>query len=504
MKTSHILATLLTSAALTSTAFAADMRIGLNEDPDSLDPARSRTFVSSLVYESLCNRLVNTDENMDPIGELATSWDWTDDGMALVMQLREGVVHHDGTAFNAESAKRVLDRNLSLEDSRRKSELASVESVEATGEHELTIHLTAPDVTLVAQLAHHAGRMYSPDAAEAADEAGTNFGTAPVCTGPYSFVERVEGDRIVLEKFADYWEADEYHYDRVIYLPIPDTTVRLANVRAGDLDMIERTAPSDAASIQNDPNLQFFDIVNLGYQGMTINVGNGPRAEGPLGSNKLVRQAVSYAIDREALNQVAFEGLYVPGNQWAAPGTAWYSEDLPVPERNVERARELLEEAGIDGRISFELQTGNSPVAMQAGQMVQAMLAEVGIDVQLRATEFATLLAQNAAGNFDASLQGWSGRIDPDANVHSFVSCEGANNDEHYCNEEVDRLLNEARTLADPAERKALYDEANAILQDELPLIYLYHTKYLYTLRDGIEGFVPYADGIIRLRGISG
>ncbi|WP_304617859.1 ABC transporter substrate-binding protein [Paracoccus sp. (in: a-proteobacteria)] len=495
------MATLLTTAAFGGMAAAQDLRIGLNEDPDFLDPAQSRTFVSSLVYESLCNRLFNTNTDMEIIPELATEWDWSDDGLTLVLQLREGVVHHDGTPFNADSARRVLERNMTLPQSSRRSELTSIEGVEATGEHELTITLNAPDVTLLAQLAHHAGRMYSPDAAEPAAE---RFGQAPVCTGPYQFAERVEGDRIVLTKFDDHWEADEYHYDRVIYQPIPDTTVRLANVRSGDLDIIERTAPSDVPQIQGDDLLQLFEIANIGYQGMTINVGNGPRSEGPLGSDARVRQALSLSIDREALNQVVFEGQYVPGNQWAAPGTTWYDERDPLPARDVERARELLAEAGVDTPFAIEMQVGNSPVAMQQAQVVQAMAAEAGFDINLRATEFATLLSENAAGNFDMSQQGWSGRIDPDANVHPFVSCEGGNNDQKYCNEQVDALLAQARAEPDPEARKALYDQTREILAEELPIIYLYHIKYFFAMRQGIEGFEPYADGIIRLRGVSG
>lgn len=500
-RTTSLLASLLATAALGGMAHAQDLRIGLNEDPDFLDPAQSRTFVSSLVYESLCNRLFNTNTDMEIIPELATEWDWSDDGLALTIQLREGVVHHDGTPMNADSARRVLERNMTLPQSSRRSELTSIDRVEATGEHELTIHLHQPDVTLLAQLAHHAGRMYSPDAAEPAAE---RFGAAPVCTGPYRFVERVEGDRIVLEKFEDHWEADEYHFDRVIYQPIPDTTVRLANVRSGDLDMIERTAPSDVPQIQADDRLQLFEVPNIGYQGMTINVGNGSRAEGPLGSDARVRQALSLSIDREALNQVVFEGQYVPGNQWAAPGTTWYDERDPVPARDVDRARELLAEAGVETPLRVELQVGNSPIAMQQAQVVQAMAAEAGFEITLRSTEFATLLSENAAGNFDMSQQGWSGRIDPDANVHPFVSCEGGNNDQRYCNEEVDALLAQARTEPDPAARKALYDQTREILSEEMPIIYLYHIKYFYTMRPGIEGFEPYADGIIRLRGVTG
>ena len=501
MNLTTLLATALGTAAIGGMAAAADLRIGLNEDPDSLDPAQSRTFVSSLVYESLCNRLFNTNADMEIIPELATDWSWSDDGMTLTMTLREGVTHHDGTPFNAESARRVLDRNLNLQESRRKGELSSIAGVEATGDHELTITLSAPDVTLLAQLAHHAGRMYSPDAADAA---GAAFGRAPVCSGPYAFVDRVEGDRIVLEKFADYWDADEFHYDRVIYLPIPDTTVRLANVRSGDLDIIERTAPSDVPGIRTDDRLQLFEVPNIGYQGITLNVGNGPRAEGPLGADARVRQALSLSIDREALNQVVFEGEYVVGNQWAAPGTVYYDDRDPIPARDPDAARALLAEAGVETPVRVEMQIGNNPIAQQVGQVIQAMASETGFEISLRATEFATLLAENVAGNFDMSLQGWSGRIDPDANIHPFVGTDGANNDQHYRNADIDALLAQARSEPDTDARKALYDQTRDILKEDLPLIYLYHIKYFYTMRQGIEGFEPYADGIIRLRGVSG
>lgn len=501
MKQKAFLAALLASVAMGGAAFAKDMRIGLNEDPDSLDPARSRTFVSSLVYEHLCARLFNTDPQMNVIPELATEWAFSDDGLQLVIQLRQGVTHHDGTPFNADSARRVLERNMTMEISNRKAELASIAKAEATGEHELTLTLKSPDVTLIAQLAHHAGRMYSPDAAEAA---GENFGQNPICTGPYKFVSRTEGDRIVLAKFAEHYEADQYHYDNVILMPIPDTTVRLANVRAGDLDISERTAPADVASIRGDSGLQLFEIANIGYQGITINIGNGERAKGPLGSNKLVRQALSWAIDREALNQVVFDGLYVPGNQWAAPGSAWYDTNFPVPPRDVEKAKALLAEAGVPIPFKVELQAGNDPVAQQRAQVIQAMASEAGFEISIRSTEFATLLAENAAGNFEMSAQGWSGRIDPDANIHPFVHTTGSNNDPKYSNPEIDAILDKARQEPDPAERKKLYDQSTAILQDELPLIYLYHLKYFYTARTGIEGFVPYPDGIIRLKGVSG
>jgi peptide/nickel transport system substrate-binding protein len=498
MITRKLLTVLLTSAAMTGMAQAADLRIGLQEDPDVLDPDQARTFVGRIVFESLCDKLINIAPDQSFVPELATEWSWSDDGLTLTMQLRQDVVFHDGTPFNAEAVVANIERSKNLDESRRKSELASVESVVATGEYEVAFTLASPDATLLAQLSDRSGMMLSPTAAEAQ---GLELATSPVCSGPYKFVERIDQDRIVLEKFADHYDADNYHLDRVIFLPIPDTTVRLANLRSGDLDMLERLAPSDVASVEADASLQFVSAVSQGYQGITVNLNNGARSETPFGKDKRVRKALSLAIDREAINQVVFEGTYAPGNQHVPPTSPWYDENHPVEGRDVAAARALLDEAGVD-RIAIEIQAPNNPVQMQLMQVIQSMVAEAGFDVSIRATEFASMLQAQTAGDYQGSQVGWSGRTDPDGNLHAFVTCEGGLNDSKFCNEEVDRLLNAARTTNDMDERRAIYAEAQNILMDELPIIYLYHQTWLWAMKAGISGFVPYPDGMIRLAGV--
>ncbi|WP_325166429.1 ABC transporter substrate-binding protein [Thermohalobaculum xanthum] len=489
----------LALAASASFAHAADLRIGLQEDPDVLDPDQSRTFVGRIVYASLCDKLVDITPGLEIIPQLATGWSWSEDGKTLTMQLREGVTFHDGTPFDAEAVKANIDRSQNLPESRRKSEVKSITGVEVTGPHEVQFSLADPDATLLAQFADRAGMMVSPTAAAAA---GADFGLNPVCSGPFKFVERIQQDRIVLEKFADYWNADAISFDRVVFLPIPDTTVRLANLRAGDLDMLERLAATDVASAKGDASLQVEEAVSLGYQGITVNVANGERANNPLGQDARVRQALSLAIDRNVINQVVFEGAFAPGNQPFPPTSPWYDTRFPVPERDVEKAKALLKEAGFD-RLEIEVQVANNPVQMQLMQVVQAMAAEAGFDIKLTAKEFATLLKDQTAGDYQASQVGWSGRVDPDGNIHQFQTCNGGINDSKYCDPEVDRLLNAARVSNDTAERKASYDAARAILAEAMPIIYLYHQTWIWALSDKLDGFVPYPDGMIRLEGVS-
>lgn len=499
MKILSRLSTLLLASALLATpALSAELRIGLADDADVLDPAQSRTFVGRIVYTAMCDKLVDVSPDLKIVPQLATEWNWSADGKELTMKLREGVKFHDETPLDAAAVVATIERNMTLPESRRKSELSSVEKVEATGDYEVKFTLKAPDVTLLAQLSDRAGMIVSPTAAK---ELGADFGSKPVCAGPFKFVERVQQDRIVLEKFADYWDKDKVFIDKVTYLPIPDSTVRLANLRSGELDMIERLAATDAASVKSDAALTYADAVSIGYMAMYVNIANGPRADNPFGKDKRLRQAFSLAIDREALSQVVFEGTAMAGNQPYPPTSPWFNKEIPVPVRDIDKAKELMKAAGHE-TLDIELQHANSPVVTQMMQVVQSMVAEAGFKVSLKATEFATLLSEQTAGNFQLSRSDWSGRIDPDGNLHQFVTCKGGINDAKYCNAEVDTLLNDARASTDEAVRKEKYDVAAKILDEDLPVIYLGHQSWIWAIKKDVTGFVPSPDGMIRLLGV--
>jgi len=493
----------LATALLGATAFGAqaqDLRIGLQEDPDVLDPDQSRTFVGRIVYTSLCDKLVDITPELDIIPQLATEWTWSEDGTELTMSLRDDVIFHDGTAFDAEAVVANVKRSQTLDESRRKSELASIEKAEAIGDYTVRFTLSQPDATVLAQFADRSGMMMSPTAFE---KAGADFGANPVCSGPFAFEERVQQDRIVLNKFDEYWNADEINFESVIYLPIPDTTVRLANLQSGDLDMIERLAAPDLTAVEEDSDIEVARATGIGYQAVTINVNNGAQADNPLGESALVRQAFSLAIDRQALNQVVFNGAFEPGNQPFPPESPWYDKEHPVPERDVEQARALLEEAGYGDGITVDMQVANNPVGLQVGQVMQSMVSDVGITLNLESKEFATLLSDQTAGDYQASRIGWSGRVDPDGNLHQFVTTGGGINDSGYSNDDVDRLLNGARRSTDVETRKESYHAAGDILNEDLPLVYLYHEVWLWAYESSIEGFTPYPDGMIRLEGVS-
>src|SRR5437762_10166580 len=333
---------------------AQTLRIGLAEDPDMLDPTLARTFVGRIVFAGLCDKLFDLDEKLNIVPQLATGYEWSSDNKTLTLKLRSGVTFHDGEKLDAAAVKYNLERHKNMQGSSRRGELAVVSSVEVADPATVRLHLSAPFAPLLTVLTDRSGMMVSPKAAEAA---GDKFSVKPVCSGPFRFVERVAQDRIVLERFPNYWNKGQIHFERIVYLPIVDSTVRLANLRSGQLDFIERLAPSDVPALRSDSRLRIAKIVEIGYQGITINTGKSELAQkNPLGKDARVREAFELSLDRDAIVKVAMEGEAQSGNQWVAPTNRYYGKSAPIPKRNVERARQLLREAGVQNP-SFTLMT---------------------------------------------------------------------------------------------------------------------------------------------------
>jgi len=493
---------ILAGAALAMLATAATaettLRIGLGEDPDALDPTLARTFVGRIVFASLCDKLFDIGPHLEIVPQLATNYSWAPDNKALTIGLRQDVLFHDGETMDAAAVKYSLERHLKMPGSNRKGEISAVTSIDVLDDHTVRLNLATPFAPLLAQLTDRAGMILAPKAAEAA---GDKFAAHPVCAGPFKFVERVAQDRIVVERFDKYWDKDKIHLDRIVFLPIPDASVRLANLQSGGLDMIERVAPSDLAQLKGNAKIRTASIVELGYQTITLNIGNGPGAESPLAKDPRIREALDLAIDREALNDVVFEGQFAPGNQWVPPTSPYYVKDLPPPKRDLAKARRLLKEAG-HGEISVDFMVPNDSLQMQVAQVIQAMAKEAGITLNIHATEFASSLNLAEKGEFGAYLFAWSGRIDPDGNLYNFLACKGTLNYSHYCNEAVDREIGAAREVTDPAERLKHYAKvAEQVLKDR-PALYIYHRQWIYGFTTKLSGFTPLPDGLIRPQGL--
>lgn len=481
-------------------AAAQHLRIGLVSDPDVLDPTLSRSVAARQVFAAMCDKLVDVNERLEIVPQLATAWRWDDNGRALVLTLREGVRFHDGAALDGEAAAIGLRRHLETSGSTRRAEMGPVREVVATGPHEVTIRLNEPFAPLLAALTDRAGMLVSPRQAQVT---GADFQREPACAGPFRLTRRVAQDRMELERFADYWDRAAIHAERVTYRPIVDATVRLANLRAGSLDIAERISPSDVGELRSDRRVRLVEAPSLASFYIAINVGNGPRAQTPLGQDARVREALERAIDRQALVNVAFEGLWIPGNQSVPPGHPFYAASIPVPPRDVARARSLLRAAGHD-RVRIRLSVPNTTDYIQASEVIQAMAAEAGIDIEIQQIETATLLRQWTSGDFEALIIQWSGRVDLDGNIYAFNACGQSLNGGRYCNREVDAAMEDARRNVVPAARAAAYERAARLYLADRPYIYLWHPRVLHGVGAAIEGLRPVPDGIIRIQGLRG
>jgi peptide/nickel transport system substrate-binding protein len=215
-----------------------------------------------------------------------------------------------------------------------------------------------------------------------------------------------------------------------------------------------------------------------------------------------LRTAFALAIDRQAITDVVFNGEFLPGNQWVSPRSPYYQESLPVPARDVAKAKALLAEAGVKTPVIIDLMVPNNPELRQVAEVIQSMAGEAGFDLRIRVTELATSLKEAEEGRYQAYLLNWSGRIDPDGNTYSFLKTGAPENRAGFSDPEVDALLEESRVKSSLAERKAVYRKIAEKVIDRGGIIYIYHRLIIVARTDKVEGYKQIPDGLVRLAGV--
>jgi peptide/nickel transport system substrate-binding protein len=485
------------------------LRIALDGEPDKLDPTLARTLVGRNVFNAICEKLYDVNEKLEIVPQLASAMpEVSSDGKTVTVKLRTGLKFADGTVLDAAAVKTSLDRHRTLDGSQRKSELANMKDVAVADPSTVTINLSQPFAPLAAVLADRAGMIMSPAAVAAK---GADFGNAPVCVGPFKFATRVAQDRIEVVKDPNYYDAAKVKLDKVIYKIIADANTRFNNLRSGDLEVQYNVSPINVDELKTVSNLRLVSTESLGYQGITVNIGNiagvgkapgtltAPLA-GPFATQAKVRRAFMLSIDRESLNRTVFRGQYAPACGPISPSSPLSSDAAQAcPKHDPAEAKKLLSEAGVTLPAKVNLIIGNTPDGRRIGEAIKSMAAEGGFDVQLEPTEFASSLDLTDAGKFQTFQIGWSGRVDPDGNVTPFVQTKGSQNIAGYSNSDVDQWLNEARATQDTGKRKELYGKVISRLQEDAPLIYLWRQKNLTGISNKVGQVKEFGDGIVRL-----
>nr|WP_282021048.1 ABC transporter substrate-binding protein [Planomicrobium okeanokoites] len=483
---------------------------GRGGDSVSLDPITVTDGESFKVTKNIFDTLVNFGEQDTEIEPgLASEYTAAEDGLTYTFTLEEGVTFHDGTDFNAEAVVANFDRWAagdadqfpyygSMFGGFGDEEGHVIESVEATGDYEVTIKLKRPMAPFLKNLAMSPFGIASPTAIE---EQGDAFGDNPVGTGPFKFVEWNRNDTVRIEKFEDYWVEGEPKLDEVVFRAIPDNSGRLNALLAGEIDLADGINPSDAETIESNDDLQLYErpSMNVGYLGLTT-------TREPFDDPK-VRQAMNHAIDRQAIVDAFFEGRGEVAKNPLPPVISGYNDAIEGYDYDPEKAKALLEEAGLgDG---FEMELWAMPVprpympdGQKVAEAIQSDLAEVGITAEIVSYEWATYLEKAANGEADAFLLGWTGD-NGDADNFLYVLLDqdniGSNNYTYYENQELHDILIEAQTEVDEDVRNELYAQAQEIIHEDAPWVPLAHSTPLLAGGSNVVNFKPHPTGSDKL-----
>lgn len=483
-----------TAPPTTVTKPTGTLTIGINADPPNLDPAASTALVDRYVQYSIFDRLYTLDQHLNIVPMLASAMPKiTQGGTVYTIPLRKGLKFTDGTPFNAKAVVFNLTRYMDP-NSPRSSELSSIASVKAIGQYTVQITLKSPYSPLLSMFTDRSGMMGSPTAIT---KEGANFGQDPVGIGPFEYVSRTSGYDIVLKANPHYWQAGEPKVAKLVYMVVTDENVEVVNLQSGQLDIIDTVPSQSIATLQANAGTKVLSAPGIGYQGFFLNT------TAPPFNNPDLRKAVSDAIDRATLVKVALKNVAVPGYGPFAPGTPAAGADGAVPAANIAQAKADLALGGKPNGFSFVFKTAASPINQQIAQIIQNMLAQVGIKMTIQQEQFGTLLSDCSKQNFDACALGWSGRADPDGNIYSFYYTKAGLNFAGYSNATVDSLLNQARTQSSVSQRVQTYTQVMTQIHADTPYVYLYFPNIVMGELSTVHGFQLYPDGIFRTATIS-
>jgi peptide/nickel transport system substrate-binding protein len=466
------------------------MRIGFYQDASNMDPAFSGSGFDRQVFFNVLENLVTLSPTLEIQPGLAESWQIAQDGKSITFKLKQGVKFHDGTDFNAEAVKANYDRILDPEQkSPRRSDIASVQSVDMVDPNTIRMNMSVPDSSLLANLTDRSGMIISP---ESIKKYGKDLARNVVGTGPFQFVEWAKDDHILLKKNPNYWNKEQPNLDEVRYRVILDDSVRMAALKNNELDMVDVIPTKFINETKADTSLVSVDINALGGWWVLFNCTKPPF------DNKALREAVVAAMDLDAILKIAFRGIGQPANGPLPPSSWAYDNSIPYKKRDVNLAKQKLTEGGKPGGFKFAFQCENIPIVVEINQLIKSQLSEIVVDADVQPVEVGTLLADRNSKNFELSWTRWSGRPDPDGNTYAHFHSKGGMNFGGYANAKVDEALDKARQILDHAERRKLYTDAIKVLQEDVPVGFLWHPVEPKAMSKAVRGYVAIPDGMIR------
>jgi peptide/nickel transport system substrate-binding protein len=469
------------------------LKAALTGEPDSLDPAKSQIYTGAQVYDNVFSKLIDLDEHGKFYGVLATKWTQVD-AKTWTFDLHSGVKFHNGDPFTANDVKYTFERILSAKTASGYAPLYGVvDSIVAESPTRVTFKLKTPFGPFLTNLANN-GEIVNKKSIEAKGSA-----RKPVGTGPFMFVEWVQGDHVTLKKNPDYFIKGKPHLDGIVFHFAQVDQSRIDGLRSGELDWVDAVPLQQLDTLKKD---QAFTYVGSTVSGipdfLALNMKKAPF------DNKALRQAIALAVDKDQIRTVAYFGAGESGGEEVPSGSPWYDGADPYKTPNIAAAKKKMAEAGHPNGLTIDyLGLPQYPELLKTGQVVRDQLRQIGITMNIKQVDVSVWFDRFSKGDYQITSAYQERTIDPD-NFYSLVLKSGGPiNTTGYANPKADALITQAAAETDMAKRKALYSELRKIIWDDVPLLFVHYETLNYLMRKSVTGSTTNPTLELRLENVS-
>jgi peptide/nickel transport system substrate-binding protein len=455
------LALIAAVCAAGASAEAKSLKFALSGNPDSLDPHKTAGTLTFQTLKSIYDTLVEPDPAGNIVPALAEKWSVSADELTWTFQLRKGVVFHNGDQFNSQDVKatfvRVLDKAIA---SPKAADFAAIRSIDTPDDYTAVFNLKEPSAPFLASLASGWGAIL-PQALVAA---GHDFNAQPVGTGPFRLKQWVRDNRIVLQKNPNYWMKGLPKLDEVVVNIVPERAVKVQGLVSGQLDAVDAIDRDDIPALAAGKGVAVEKTLTAMVLVMAMNCSQ------PVLKDLRVRQAVTHAIDKQKVLDVAYGGGK-PVGTFLDVGSPYYRDFTGLYPFDPEKAKKLLAEAGVKPETVFEITIPqNYELHVKAGELYQNMLARVGLNAKIKLVDWSTWLADvYRASKFDFTVIGHTGKLDPDGALGGY----GKGRYIQWNHPRAAELIDRAKKVSQVESRRKLYAEALEIMAREVPFLFL-------------------------------
>lgn len=473
-------AALFAALALTAgTAMAKDTLTVANiYDAKTLDPIGANEVATSGLCMHIYDTLVGITDDAQLVPMLATSWE-VKDPKTFVFHLREGVKFHNGEPFTSADVKYSFERAQGPAGSSIHQYSQLIESIDTPDDHTVVLHLKNPNTPFLMILSHTWGSIVNKKAVESAGDA---YGMHPIGTGPFKFESWAKGDRVTLTRNDDYW-GEKPAYKTLVMRSIPESNGRTIALESGDVDIAYQISPFDIKRIEDNPKLKLERVTAASTTYLGINCSKG-KLQDPQ-----VRKALWHALDVPQIHEAAWHGVGSVPTAPMAPSILYAAKDLPQYEFNQEKAKEMLKAAGAEG-LKLQIWTNELQQRQDMAQMIQAFLSQVGVESEIKVLEWGAYLNGLNEKKHDLFIVGWSASVpDPDVTLTGVFQSGAASNYSFFNNKQLDELLDKGRQMENGPEREKVYHDAQMLIQDQVPWIYLHVDEQISGVQKNVNGF---------------